>query len=1328
LKKYSIILSMLVFSASAAAYTRITAGDGQMPKWLSMPVSYWINDKGSPQISNGSDFAAIQASFRTWELVPSADIRFNYKGTTPVGGVGHDGMNVVSFTDTSTPLGSSTIAATFSFFKREITDKGIELLFDESDIIFNPALDFSTSGEDNKFDIQSVLTHEIGHMLGLDHSALVSSVMVPFAAPSQLDQRTLAYDDIAAITEIYPKAGALPPSGQIQGVIRSGTAVVFGANVVAVDSEGTALVSTLSQPDGSYSLRFLPPGSYRVFAEPLDLPVTRDNIGGGSAGFYSNIRTDFGTTYFPNVSNQAQARTVTVAAGGSAIADIQTLPKSPTGLNLTRPGFAARIPRGSRGTLRIGGEDITDGVTFSASSMGLVLGTPSGPCSSSVTTNCFGGRISSVASTSATMDLSIVSATTLGPKNLAVNRGGDSSIVAGALVITEVGPRSIGVAPASGPIDGGSLVTITGSNFRSGAQVYFTGLPATGVRVVDSGTILATTPANSPGASNVVVMNSDGTWGVAPQGFSYTAEPPTVARVTPSSGPPTTTVVIEGDHFDTRAQNIAVQFNGVSGRVVSSTLNTITTIVPFGAASGPITVSVFGRAVTGPAFTVTAAAATTNMAGTVFNFIDASAASGGASLGFSNNDDAIAFATLPFNFSLFRDIYLAGSRVSVATNGFLSLETLSVAEFQNGSLPGQTVTRPGGSTGSIPPSMIAAFWDDLVLKSNSAVTTRTVGNAPNRQFVVEWANMGILDEDGKDLNATLTFEAILFEGSNDIQFVYRSLSGPRSDGSSATVGAQDLKRVTGIQSGFNKAILSTGYFTTYRFGNGSYVEAIPDLTPPTKPVVTDEGALTPNRTQLAASWTSNDPESGIREFQYAIGTTPGGTDLKPFTSTTQNSIVVTGLNLQLNTTYYFAVKAANGVGLVSEVGVSDGIRLDPAFQPQVKIIPSSPESASEFSGLAFLAPAAMTVVLRAYDSSGNLISGAGVRNPSTISLSAGQQYARLLPELFSIQNFDGWIEAQASGAGLGIFTATGAWDMSTLDGSVAAEPSADFVMFHAGASAFLVNPSSRTANVTITTFGTTSTQSLTIPARSRVVTTLPGVVRVQSSEALAAVERTSSPGKLAINAAVPVADAQSTLVFPHAVIGRGYTSTLIVANTGASQNLTITCGTSTATVRLDPNTTTRLSIAILLQESTDLLRVCAVTVTASSPFGSGRTLVGVLDIENQTDPVTMGARPAATDFLFPHVANGNGLFTGLALATGSNAARITIEIYDPSGGTPKSATITLAANQQFGKLVSELVAGTATQMGGYIRIRSDQPIWAWEIYGSGLVMASGPPL
>src|SRR5207245_1087812 len=210
--------------------------------------------------------------------------------------------------------------------------------------------------ETNKFDIQSVLTHEIGHLLGLDHSALVSSVMVPFGVPSQLDQRTLAYDDVAGIMEIY---GTASGTGQIRGTIEADGTPVFGAHVVAVDSSGSPIVSTLSQRDGSYILRFVPPGTYRVYAEPLDGPVTAQNIGGSTNGFFAGIKTNFGTTYFGNVSTLAEATGIDVAPNSVSSSDIQTLPASATGLNLTRPAFGIRVPRGLTGTLSgIGGVDI----------------------------------------------------------------------------------------------------------------------------------------------------------------------------------------------------------------------------------------------------------------------------------------------------------------------------------------------------------------------------------------------------------------------------------------------------------------------------------------------------------------------------------------------------------------------------------------------------------------------------------------------------------------------------------------------------------------------------------------------------------------------------------------------------------------------------------------------------------------------------------------------------------------------------------------------------------------------------------------------------------
>lgn len=109
------------------------------------------------------------------------------------------------------------------------------------------------------------------------------------------------------------------------------------------------------------------------------------------------------------------------------------------------------------------------------------------------------------------------------------------------------------------------------------------------------------------------------------------------------------------------------------------------------------------------------------------------------------------------------------------------------------------------------------------------------------------------------------------------------------------------------------------------------VQVLTEVSPPTGPVVTDDGDITTEATQLHATWLSSDPESGIAEYQYAIGTTPadpGSGYLVGWKSAgTATEATETGLSLESGQTYYWYVKAMNGGGLWSEVGVSDGIKV-----------------------------------------------------------------------------------------------------------------------------------------------------------------------------------------------------------------------------------------------------------------------------------------------------------------------------------------------------------------------------------------------------------------
>ena len=84
-------------------------------------------------------------------------------------------------------------------------------------------------------------------------------------------------------------------------------------------------------------------------------------------------------------------------------------------------------------------------------------------------------------------------------------------------------PSVSSISPTSGTTAGGTAVTITGTNFRSGATVSLGGTAATGVTVVNSTSITATTGAHAAaGAVNVVVTNTDSQSGTLTNGYTYT--------------------------------------------------------------------------------------------------------------------------------------------------------------------------------------------------------------------------------------------------------------------------------------------------------------------------------------------------------------------------------------------------------------------------------------------------------------------------------------------------------------------------------------------------------------------------------------------------------------------------------------------------------------------------------------------------------------------------------------------------------------------------------------------------------------------------------------
>ncbi len=107
--------------------------------------------------------------------------------------------------------------------------------------------------------------------------------------------------------------------------------------------------------------------------------------------------------------------------------------------------------------------------------------------------------------------------------------------------------------------------------------------------------------------------------------------------------------------------------------------------------------------------------------------------------------------------------------------------------------------------------------------------------------------------------------------------------------------------------------------------------AAPDTTPPTKPTVTLASTIVYGNS-VQASWSAQDNESGISEYQAAVSTSTSVSGILPETDWVSFGAATSGtledLPLQSGSTYYVLVKAKNGAGLWSQVGVSAAFKAE----------------------------------------------------------------------------------------------------------------------------------------------------------------------------------------------------------------------------------------------------------------------------------------------------------------------------------------------------------------------------------------------------------------
>lgn len=186
--------------------------------WLIDTVEYVIDSAGYSGIPDlDAIIETTDASFASWNEAPGSYIRTVSAGTAEVVVDNVDMINVITFIEDGwehAPAALAIASVTYSPCG-EIVDTDIELNADEwaFRILGNgPVLA-------SRHDLQNTLTHEIGHLLGLDHCHDDAVVGVPDCEEATMRVQTeagetrmreLSADDLAAIAHVYPVGGAPP--------------------------------------------------------------------------------------------------------------------------------------------------------------------------------------------------------------------------------------------------------------------------------------------------------------------------------------------------------------------------------------------------------------------------------------------------------------------------------------------------------------------------------------------------------------------------------------------------------------------------------------------------------------------------------------------------------------------------------------------------------------------------------------------------------------------------------------------------------------------------------------------------------------------------------------------------------------------------------------------------------------------------------------------------------------------------------------------------------------------------------------------------------------